>query len=325
MKVKARPKQKSKKDFEKLTRKVGARKSSRNETHVNGVSSKRVVMPVQQLESSDSVAEYLTGLRHYNEKKRLDAINALIRTGAGRIQHDRLGEVIVSLGFGLSDEDEAVRKKCGSFLCVILKDLDGTLLGPFYPKICIQIRAALADVSAPIRLDTIEFLKTVVDLAIFDSSEVTALIKSLVEVNSTLLITQTMRASKKGQPLDIRYAVYECSEALLGQIALRRQKIEEGFIDPSQWTISALLQRTFSPPSTLDQDVRKLIQSLELQGEDVAKKRIEKMSIDAGIFEKPSVVQAAAAADTKPAKKEYSSGSAFSKLSLLMRDNSDSD
>lgn len=119
--------------------------------------------------------------------------------------------------------------------------------------------------------------------------------------------------------------MYECSEALLGQIALRRQKIEEGFIDPSQWTISALLQRTFSPPSTLDQDVRKLIQSLELQGEDVAKKRIEKMSIDAGIFEKPSVVQAAAAADTKPAKKKYSSGSAFSKLSLLMRDNNDSD
>ena len=326
-KAKAKPKQRAKKEFVKQTRKVGARKFASNETHANSVQSKRVIMPVQRLGSDDVIVESLTGLRHYNEKKRLDAINTFIRGGFSGIPEDRLGEVLAALGYCLSDDDEVVRGKCSSFLFSLLNEVDETIMDPFYPKLCIHVRAGLANVNPSVRFDSIQFLHRIVNFPIFDGANVHELIKSLVELNSTLVTNQVLKSSgKKGVQIEVRTTLWQCVESLLEQLLEKKNEVEAGYINPSQWTVTAVLNRAFAPPSGVGFDIKKLLVSLDRQGEDAVKDRIEELATSCELIARKQPVAFIPLSESKQAKqkKRLNSGSsAFSKLSMLTRGDSD--
>jgi hypothetical protein len=201
--------------------------------------------------------------------------------------------------------------------------MDETSLKPFYPNVCIQIRAALADVRPEIRYDGVEFLRRLVDFPIFETQEVYELMRSLMEINSSLIGNQSNR-SKKGNAVDIRSALYECIEHLLESLCNRKKDVEEGYIDPSQWTLSSLLSRNFTTvSSTISEDLRKFITVLYRQGEDVVGERVEKMATECEILGRRVVVESAVDSKLTSKKKSGPPSSAFSKLSLLMRDDSD--
>ena len=314
-----------KKDFKKRTNKVGSRKIASNETSSSSVRSKRVVMPKQQLEGGDDqISELLIGLRHYNEKKRLDAANGLVRIGASSLPENRFADVLTGLGYCLSDGDDLVRTKASSFLFGLLSCSDGQLLKPFLASICVQIRAALAHVKAPIRLDAVGFLKKSCSLNLFTVTEIQELLRSLIEVTSTLTVTQSHK-SRKGSD-DAKHIVLSTIEALLNLVVNKKQETEAGYVDSNEWTLSAILTRSFTPTFSIANDIRKLLNYLLRQGEDVARERIEGLAIESGIIEpvlrKPEPVDSRTNSTSKPKRKP--AGSVFSKLSALMRD-SDSD
>lgn len=279
-------------------------------------------MPIQQLSSNnDAITDCLTGLRHYNDKKRWDAINGLIRMGHGQIAEERVGDVVSSLGFGLSDEDDTVRTKCSSFLYTLLNELDESILEPFHPRICMHIRAALANVKPGIRFDGVQFLHRVIPSNIFSTEEVAELIKSLVELNSAILPSQSNRGSQKSGSQDVRKLIWKSVEGLLEHVAARRSDVEQGFMNPTEWTVSAVLSRVFSPHASVSADLRKLLVALTRQGEDAMRDRIEELSIECDFFDKstPNRPQE----EIIKSRKRGATGSVFSKLSLLTREDSD--
>jgi hypothetical protein len=325
MRCKPKPKQQVKKDFEKLTRKVGQRKVSRNHTAENSLRSRRVVMPTQKIETNHQLAEYLVGLRHYNEKKRLDAVNGMIRLGPDCVSEEKLGEVIISLGYCLCDIDTAVRNKCSNYLFDILSGLDDSILRPFYPKVFIQLQAALSNVRTEVRSDAVSFLHRIESFPVFDSIEILQLIKSLIEVNSALLSNQTYRvkAGKNGQSSDIRTTVFSCIVGLLESLLEKQKEVDDGYINPSDWTISHLLERAFNSSISIGQDMKKLLVSLEKQGEEVFHAKIEGLANDTGLLIRNLPEAFQPVSKHPPKKKPSSSSSAFSKLSQLLRDDSD--
>ena len=320
--MKQRGKQSGKKDFVKQSRRVGVRKTQSNETKASGVRSRRVVMPVQQLTANnDTITDCLIGLRHYNDKKRLDAVNALLRVGHANIPEERVGEIVTSLGFGISDEDESVRSKCCALLYTLLSEFDESVLEPFYSRICIHIRAALANVKPGIRFDGVQFLHRVVPFGIFSTGEVVELVKSLVELNSAILPSQSARGSSKGPTQDVRKLIWKSVEGLLEHVVSGREEVEQGYMNPNEWTIGAIVSRTFAQNVSISGDIRKLLTSLTRQGEDATRERIEELALSCEFLDRPKISEHQE--EQARRKKKASSGSVFSKLSMLTRDDSD--
>ena len=324
MKHKAPKKPSKPKDFTKQSRKVGTRKVQNNETRATGLGSKRVVMPTQQLTAeNDQVSEYLVGLRHYNEKKRLDAAHGLIRIGSDSIPESRLSEVLNSLGYCLCDEDDGVRSKCSNFLFTVLCNTDSSIIAPFIANVCIQIRAGLSSVNAAIRLDSVMLVKRLLPLKIFTPTEIQELLRSLIEIHSTIL-SMAQSKSKKNQE-EARMLVLSAIESLLQLLHWKEKEIEDGLIDPNQWTIASVLVRVFSPSSQASTEVKRLIHLLDRQGDDVYKQRIETLAVQCGLTcisgAKRSDVGSSLVIHKKLGKKPV--GSVFSKFSLLTRDDSD--
>jgi len=321
----------TKKDFDKKTHKVGQKKFRSNETKANSVSSRRVVMPTQNIEgSSDVVSEALIGLRHYNEKKRLDAINSLFRFGHQNITDDYLGEVLVSTGYCLCDDDELVRGKCASYLYQMLDELDPVSLQPFYHRACVQIRAGLGHVKAPIRSDTIRFLNRIIHLNIFEEDEINQFIQTLIELDSTF-ITATQSSNRRnstgGISSDIRHTLWDCIEALLSLLIEKKRMMEEGKFESSNWSITNIVNRVFRPAPSIASDVCRFITSLARNGHDDVKERIETVASELGFMMTRTGLDEQESPQPKrviPSAQKRGGRSVFSKLSILMG-GSDSD
>ena len=318
-----------KKDFEKIKHKVGKRKQARNDTETtNGVTTRRVVVPIQNLEYGNVITEALTGLRHYNDKKRLDAVNSLARLGWNSIPEECLGDIIGSLGYCLSDDEAPVRKKCGSLLVVILTETNSATIKPFFSKVWLHVRSALANVKASIRVDGILFLKELLRIVrICDETEIIELLKALIELNSIILTNELVKrsgdANGKAGFSDFRFALWECIEKLVFALINNREEVNQGIIDAASWTVSAIVSREFSPKRLgISVPLQNFLVSLERNGEDVLLARLHAAAVSAGLLES---AMPARSVDDKPGFKKAakSRSSAFSELSRLM--NSDSD
>ena len=307
------------KDFKKQIRKVGRKQTASNETYAAGVRGKRILMPVQRIDGSpDGVLEHLVGLKHYNDRKRLDAINNLLRSGVESLAANHIGEVLLGLGFGLSDEDEQVRTKCGAFLFAILNGVEATVLQPFASTLFIQLRTALANVRTEIRGSSVHFLSRLRCDGLFSEIETRDLIRALVELNSAVV----PRGRSKSDETELRSLVCKCVENLLEALVEKQQETETGQIDRSQWTVSSIANRAVLPESTLGLDMRKLVNSLERQGLEILAERIKLSALSAGLIsiDAPKI-------PSDPKRGQHSRGkntvSIFSRMSQLMREDSD--
>lgn len=324
MKHKASRKQTNTKDFVKKSRRVGTRKFQRNETSASGLRLKRVVMPNQQLVAGDDqVSELLVGLRHYNEKKRLDAVHGLLRIGSSSVPESRLSEVLNSLGYCLSDEDDVVRCKCGNFLFSVLCNTSSAILAPFLANVCIQLRAGLSSVNPAIRLDSVVLVKRIIPLKVFTPIEIHEILRSLIEIHSTILSTAQSKAQKNQE--EARMLVLSAIESLLQLQLLKGKELEDGLIDPNQWTITSVLGRVFSPTLEASIEVKRLLHLLDRQGDDILKQRFEGLAIQCGLVDVSSAKKSDSGSTLSTKKKldKKPIGSVFSKLSLLTRDDSD--
>ena len=307
-----------KKDFVKTTHRVGKSKTKLNETKADSVSSRRVVMPTQNIESTgDAVGEALIGLRHYNEKKRLDAIYALIRFGHRNIPNSYFGDVVIGVGFCLCDEDALVRSKCSAFLLQVLTSSDRALLNPFVPKIAIQIRAGLGNVSASIRSDSIAFLHRLIKTdPIFSEDDSKELIVTLVGLDGTFI---TVSDGKKSSSREL---LWDCIESLLTHLVELQAAVRSGTIFSADWTISTIFSRVFTPQDKVGPSLRKLLTTFSRLGEEDRAARIRSLAEVAGI----PLNQVDSVVTEKPTnlpKKKTSSSSVFSRYSAFMADDSD--
>lgn len=326
MKPKVAPK--VKKDFQKIKHKVGQRKAARNETEPNSVTTKRVVVPLQKFDSEDIISDALIGLRHYSDKKRIDSVNVLARLGASSIPTGRLSEVINHLGYCISDDDAAMRKKCSTLLCRVLAEIEDEMIGPFLGGIMLHVRAALANVKPSIRVDAIACLKTLLgQVKIADDSEVLSLLRALIDLNSTILTSELVKRATgrtdKASSGDFRCMLWECVEELLENLHCNQTRIEEGVIDSCEWTLGSILARNITRKS-LTEVMDKFLRSLERTDEEGYHERIEAAAFACGltlqVSSKPSISVARAEGGKKRPQKTKS---AFSQLSALM--NSDSE
>ena len=271
-------------------------------------------MPKQRIGGGDGdVTEYLIGLKHYNDKKRLDAINSLLRNGLKSIPANQVGELITGLGYGLSDEDEQVRVKCATFLLVLLNEFDQVVLQPFSQRLFIHIQAGISNVNADIRSSSVQFLGKMSCGEQFNEAEIEGLIKGLVELNNTVI----PRARSKGNGSDLRQGLCKCMENLIESLQEKREDTERGVIDPSQWTISAIASRARSASSSTGSEIKKFLNSLERQGEDVMVERIKRVAVAAKLISEERQIESRERS-TKPKKIGI-----FSRMSLLLNDDSD--
>ena len=291
-----------KKDFSKITHKVGQRKSARNETQPNSVSARRVIVPLQKLEWGNIVAEALIGLRHYNDKKRIESINCLMRVGAGSISSESLCDVMRSLGYGISDDEAVVRRKCCTFLCQMLSEFDEITLKPFVGGMLLQLRAGLANVKSPIRVDSITCLREILRIVrISESTEIFQLLKSLIELSSI-----TSRSTE----------LLDCVETLLEHLRDNQDRIDKGLIDSTQWTISAIVERSTActaPPLV------KFLLGLQKNGHDEYYERIKSLATAYGLIASSVSLEP----ETRAIPIVKKNASAFSRLSVLMNEDSD--
>ena len=311
-----------KKDFERTTHRVGKAKTKRNETKVDSVSSRKVVMPNQNIEcSGDTVGDALIGLRHYNEKKRLDAIHSLTRNGFRNIQISYLGDIILGVGFCLCDDDALVRSKCASFLLQVISATDKASLAPFIPKITIQIRAGLGHVNASVRLDAINFLhRLVVADALFPEEEAKALIITLNELDGTFITVSDPKTSSMGS----RILLWDCIELLLFHLVTLQDSIRGGETFSSEWTVPNILSRVFSPHDKLGPSLAKLVSTLCRMGEDDRVDRLKSLCLHL-VISLPNMRNSDNLHELAMAKKPVKSKnrSVFSRLSALMSDQDD--
>jgi hypothetical protein len=307
-----------KKDFVKTTHKVGKSKTKLNETRADSVSSKRVVMPSQNLESSgDVIGEALMGLRHYNEKKRLDAMYSLIRTGHREIPISYLGDVLLGVGYCLCDEDAMVRNKCASYLVQVLNVTNKSLVDPFLPKIAILIRAGLGNVSASIRGDTISFLhRLILSTPLFTADDTKELIVTLIQLDATFI------TDSKKSTFCSRTTLWDSIELLLDHLRQLQEAVRSGVTFESEWTILNILSRVFSPQDKVEPSLQKFFTTLNRLGED---ERAARLSVTAqGIGYCVNITTEKEMHVTKKKQKSSGNNSVFSRYSALMADD-DSD
>ena len=313
------------KDFTKKKRAVGARRLGSNETHKGSLQSRRVKMPTQRLSTnSDQLSEILTGLRHYNEKKRLDSMNSLNRIGHEAIADELLGDVVTSMGILLSDTDDQVRSKAANFLYSLISNRDKLTITPFVQRLGSLARSALANVTSTIRNDAVGFIKRCAPLGVFSSSDTQGYLKALFEISTTLQSFNSSRSSRSTD--EQRQQVFSTVEALLETLAEQKKEIESGSIDPSHWTMSFIFQKVLWPPAGLTVELSRFLNFLHRQGESVIRDRVEELAVEAGLMKKAEpAVQPNTSKQTgikrKPTGRQ--SGTVFSKLSLLIRDDSD--
>ena len=307
------------KDFTKQTRKVGRRKAPSNETSASGIASRRIFVPAQKLDNrdDDKIVEYLVGLKHYNSKKRVDAINCLMRSGSASIPFNHLSDALSCLGFGLSDEDEAVRTKCATFLLTVLNELEVAILQPFGNRLFCQLRSCLSNVNHEIRGSSLKFLCRMACGSIFSQIEISELIKGLVELNKTTVVPRG-RSQTEGE--STRFNICMCLEKLIYAIKEKCDVSDVGMIDPSEWTVSSITNRAIAIPSNVGSEISKLILALERQGEEVLLKRIKDVASNAHVLSQ-ELSQVRELSQKKTGKhKSLNSGGVFSKLKSLMRD-----
>jgi hypothetical protein len=311
--------QNQKKDFVKTTHKVGKSKTKLNETKADSVSSKRVVMPSQNLESTgDVIGEALVGLRHYNEKKRLDAMFSLIRAGHREIPISYIGDVLLGVGFCLCDEDAMVRSKCASYLVQVLNVTNKTFVDPFLPKIAILVRAGLGNVSASIRGDSISFLhRLIVSNPLFTADDTKEFIVTLIQIDATF-ITEGKKSS-----FGSRTSLWDSIELLLGHLCQLQEAVRIGVTFDSEWTVLNILSRVFSPQDKVGPSLRKLFTTLTRLGEDDRAARLSDLAQNIG-FSVNEITDRPINVTKKKQNSSSGKNSVFSRYSALMV-NDDSD
>jgi hypothetical protein len=312
------------KDFKKKKHAVGALKLQSNETQKGSLRSKRVKMPTQRLSTnSDQLSEILTGLRHYNEKKRLDAMNSLIRSGHESIADESMGDVVTSMGILLVDIDDLVRSKAANFLFALISNRDRLTVSPFVQGLGSLARAALANVAPNIRNDAVAFIKRCAPLGLFTSSDTQAYLKSLFEISTTL---QSFNSRTSRNTDDQRQLVFSTVEIVLQSLADQKEEIGQGSIDPSHWTMSSIFQSVLWPPAGMSMELNRFMSFLHRQGESATRDRVETLAEKAGLLVKADPIATPANGKQSAPKRKPSgrgSGTVFSKLSLLTRDDSD--
>lgn len=311
------------KDFTKQTRKVGRRKVPSNDTASSALESRRIFVPAQKLDirNDDKLVEYLVGLKHYNNKKRVDAINGLMRSGATSIALNHLSEVLSCLGFGLSDEDEAVRTKCASFLLTVLNELEVAILQPFGNRLFLQLRSCLSNVNPEIRGSSLKFLCKLACGSIFSQIEISELIKGLVELNKTTVVSRG-RSQTDGE--QTRFDICMCIERLIYAMKEKCDVSDVGMIDPLEWTVSSITNRAIAAPSNVGSEISKLILALERQGEEVMLKRIKDAASNSHVLSQEASHVREISQKKMRKHKSLNSGGVFSKLTSIMRRDVDS-
>jgi hypothetical protein len=326
MKSKPRNNTKPPKDFKKIKRSVGGRKFVRNETLASSVRSKRVSVPTQRIEgASDLVCESLVSLRHYNEKKRLDAINSLIRAGHEAVLDSLLGDVITSLGVLLSDMDGLVRGKGAEHLFRILNNRDIDSVSPFKERIGSLVRAALASVDPGVRNDAILFVKRCIPLGIYTSTDINGHLRALFDMACDAQLFNSTKATKISE--EFRTTLNATIEALLNALIRSRHEIESGAIDAGEWTLSAIFSRTLWPSVGCGPSLARFLSLVHRQGETNLHSHIERLAVQAGILKPVAKRSVKSVNETQPKRttgRSSAKGGVFSRLLQLERDN-DSD
>jgi hypothetical protein len=278
-------------------------------------------MPSQKIESSRAaISDNLVGLKHYNDKKRLDAINWLLRTGQDSIGESMLSEVFTSLGTCISDEDALVRSKASSFLFSLLSNRERNVVCPFVSRLSLQIIAALANVKQPIRHDAVVLLRRFVPFGLLSASEIRSTLRSLFEVSGSLQSVNTSRTVKNVD--EQRQSVYAAVEELLESLCKQRESIEAGSIESNEWNITSIISKVLWPVRDIDLELRRFLNLLSRQGENILREKIEALAFEAGLLTREPAANAKPQneSDRKSRAHSKSSGTVFSKLSLLMRD-----
>jgi hypothetical protein len=166
-------------------------------------------------------------------------------------------------------------------------------------------------------------VKRIIPLKVFTPIEIHEILRSLIEIHSTILSTAQSKAKKNQE--EARMLVLSAIESLLQLQLLKGKELEDGLIDPNQWTITSVLGRVFSPTLEASTEVKRLLHLLDRQGDDILKQRFEALAIQCGLVDVSSAKKSDSGS-TLPTNKKLGKkpiGSVFSKLSLLTRDDSD--
>ena len=280
-------------------------------------------MPSQKLEvNKEAITESLVGLKHYNEKKRLDAMHTLIRNGQDAIDESLLSEVFASVGNCLCDEDAIVRTKASTFLFSLLSNRDPNTIRPFMLRLSCQMLAAMGNVKHHIRSDAVAFLRRCLPLRLFTSIEVRNMLRSLFEISGSMQSINTSKSVKNVE--EQRLAVFSAVEDLLETLAEQRQSVEEGLIESTEWTLSAIFARVLWPPRDIDVELRRFLGALARQGDTETKDRMEKLALESGIICRNKIDTRIQPDERRKKATGRTSGTAFSRLSQLMKgDDSD--
>lgn len=309
------------KDHKKIKHKVGVRKVARNETNAQSVSSKRIVIPVQTFgPSSDVISDSLIGLRHFNNKKRIDAINALNRMSPSDFGRDKLVSVLVCASYALSDDDPNVRQKCTQLIVRLLSEPDISSIGSISAGVGIHIRSSLSSVNAAVRRDTMLLLEKLLNVAedIFDEPQLNDLLSTLLQLGTTIVLNQQYTSEED------RSVVKRVLQGLFERLHAIRKSLQLGQVRSSQWCVSAILS-VGSNSSTLSVDVSRYLTGLKLSGDLVEFESLLSLTRQLGISLVDSVMHAPLRGAVKRAKSSSSGGGVFSKMARMMhQEDSDS-
>jgi hypothetical protein len=184
----------------------------------------------------------------------------------------------------------------------------------------LQVLAALANVKQPIRGDAVTILRRLFALRLFSSSEVRNLLRALFEISGSLQSVNTSKQVKNFD--DKKQSVYAAIEELLEIVVEQRASIELGEIEPKEWTLSAILSKVLWPTRDIQMELGRFLSLLGRQGEDECRERIEALAFEAGLIRRDSgaLKKQNDGPERRPKAQSKSTGTVFSKLSLLMRD-----
>lgn len=305
------------KDHRKIKNKVGVRTAARNETSAQSVSSKRIVLPVQSLgPSSDVISDSLIGLRHFNNRKRIDAINALNRLAPIDFGRDKLVSVLVCASYAMSDDDALVRLKCGQLIQRLLGDAAINCIGSIAHGVGLHIRSSLSNVNAAVRRDSMLLLEKLLNLPeVFDEGELNDLLVTLLQLGTTIVSNQQFTSEED------RSMVKRVLMSILEKLLAIRMRLEQGSVRSSQWCISSLLAVNPSC-SSLSVDMSRYLAGLKHSGDNA---ELETILLLARRLEIPVNLALLVDPVKTVAKKPKSTGGVFSKMARLLRGNSDSD
>jgi hypothetical protein len=303
------------KEFDRIKKKVGRKQVARNETSAGSVSTKRVTVPVQSIGvARDILTEALVGLRHFNDRKRIDSIYAISRLDVGEIGQDKLSSLVLSVGYCLSDTDSLVRQKCGNFLVRFCDDTDSNLIRTLSSSLCIQIRAAVSSVNPEVRNDALVLLERLLDLGeFFDEQSIMSLLKTVIDLGTAVDSHHRSNGDTSGNVI-MRNVIN-----LLQHLVEFSAAKEEGIVDSSEWSLASVINRITADEVSIGKDIGRLLNRLIRSGESETYDEVVRLC---GRLEIPVNVSSAVEVKQDNPRKSKSSGGVFSKLAKFLDNDS---